>query len=85
MAANLADPVRLTSTQMTAIDDLHLEPGKHGRVNSEAWDAASATVFGWSLERMGWSVGYPDSLGKRSVAADEYVSAVKHAAAAGTA
>ena len=80
MAANLADPSTLTADQMARLDNLHRDPGKHGRVNVEAWNAESGTVFGWSLERMGWSVGFNDETGRRSVEQSKYENAVADAA-----
>ncbi|PSS06486.1 hypothetical protein PHLCEN_2v3715 [Hermanssonia centrifuga] len=54
MKANIT-LIQLTSEEMDAINNIHKKPGMHRSLLTEYF-AADHTIFGWSLEQLGWSM-----------------------------
>lgn len=51
--------VKLTAEQIQRIDDIHVkDPKRSTRLNILAADAENKKVFGWTLEELGWDIGY---------------------------
>ena len=46
--------VKLTDAQMKRIDNIANDPKRWVRLNVSAYDPKNKTVFGWTLERLGW-------------------------------
>lgn len=56
--ANLNLP-KLTTEQLARVDQIHKQdPKRHTRLNIAAPSAQEKKVFGWTLEEMGWDIGF---------------------------
>ncbi|KAK0544661.1 hypothetical protein OC861_005643 [Tilletia horrida] len=52
--------VKLSEQEMDALSSIHKEdPSRHTRLLSSIWDPETGRVLnGWTLEKLGWDVGY---------------------------
>ncbi|CAO1636200.1 unnamed protein product [Sympodiomycopsis kandeliae] len=51
--------VKLSADQIKRIDEIHTkDPHKHTRLNVLAANGKEKTVFGWTLDQLGWDIGY---------------------------
>ncbi|CEH18460.1 Aldo/keto reductase family proteins [Ceraceosorus bombacis] len=50
--------ITLTDEEVKRIDTLHKENGKHTRLCNVAWSKENSTAAGWTLEQLGWEIGF---------------------------
>ncbi|KAJ1028579.1 hypothetical protein NDA16_001745 [Ustilago loliicola] len=50
--------LKLTDDEMEKINSISKDPKRRRRLNSSVWNKEKGTVLGWTLEEMGWDVGF---------------------------
>lgn len=52
--------LKLAEEEMQRINDISKDPKRRTRLNRSVWNKEKGTVLGWTLEEMGWDVGFDD-------------------------